>query len=112
MKANDSTLGRRGAGEAADWFVRVDSADEPSSAAALSAWLVAQPANERALERVELAVELGRRLAADPRSALYAEAVRAARSTPRRRWFRPLAWGGALAAGLLVAVLVVIDAGR
>ena len=98
------------AGEAGRWYVRLDSgaADD----AALSAWLDERPENERALERVELAVALGRRLAADPSSALHAAAAEAARARPRKRALAPsLAWGGALAAALLVAVFVVRDVG-
>jgi TolB-like protein len=96
------------AGEAGRWYVRLDTgaADE----AALSAWLEEKPENERAQERVELAVALGRRLAADPGSALHAAAAEAARAVPRRRALAPsLAWGGALAAALLVVVFVVRD---
>lgn len=95
--------------EAGRWYVRVDSgaADD----AALSAWLDEKPENERALERVELAVALSRRLAADPGSALHAAAAEAARTLPRKRVLAPsLMWGGALAAALLVAVFVVRDA--
>lgn len=96
------------AGEAGRWYVRLDAgvADE----AVLSAWLEEKPANERALERVELAAALGRRLAADPGSALHAAAAEAARALPRRRVLAPsVAWGGALAAALLVAVFVGRD---
>ena len=104
---NDDATGD--ADEAARWFVRVDSGSEPNVDAALAGWL-AEPGNERALERVELAVALGRRLAADPTSALYAEAARATERAPRRSprlgW---LVWGGALAAALLVAVFIVRD---
>ncbi len=98
------------AGEAGRWYVRVDAG--AADAAALSAWLDEKPQNERALERVELAVALGRRLAADPGSALHAAAAEAARALPRKHMrARPLAWGGALAATLLVAAFVVRDAG-
>ena len=94
------------AGEAGRWYVRLDAgaADET----ALSAWLDEKPENERALERVELAVALGRRLAAEPSSALHAAAAEAARPLRQNR-MGSLAWGGALAATLLVAVFVVRD---
>jgi TolB-like protein len=96
------------AGEAGRWYVRIDAGT--ADAAALSAWLDEKPENERALERVELAVALGRRLAADPGSALHAAAAEAARPPPRRRVLaRRLAWGSAMAAALLVAVFVVRD---
>jgi TolB-like protein len=94
------------AGEASRWFVRVDSGDD--GAEALLRWLEEQPANERAMQRVKLAVALGKQLAANPRSTLHAEAARAARLRPR---MRPLAWSGALAASLLVGVSVVRDVG-
>jgi TolB-like protein len=108
MKRTTQTRPGEDAGEAAARFVRVDSGSEP--AATLHTWLAADSTNERALERVELAVELGRRLAADPASALHAEAVRAAQRAPRRVLLAgSLVWGGALAAALLVAVFVVRD---
>ncbi len=97
--------------EAGRWYVRLDAgaADE----VALAAWLDEKPENERALERVELAAALGRRLAADPSSALHAAAAAAAQALPRKRVLaRSLAWSGALAAALLVAVFVVRDAAR
>jgi TolB-like protein len=110
MKPTDATHASEGADAAAHWFVRVDSGGEPATDAALAAWLCEQPAHERAMQRVELAVELARRLAADPNSALYAEAVRAA--SRRRRGvslMRPLAWGSAAAAVLLLAIFIARD---
>jgi len=111
MTRSDATDANDGADEAAARrFVRADSGGEPDSDAMLASWIAARPANERALQRVELAVELGRRLAADPASALYTEAARASQRAPRR--VPPvgrLAWGGALAAALLVVVFVVRD---
>src|SRR5688572_24884625 len=102
MKRRDATH----ADTAAERFVHFD-AGEPGAGAELAAWIDERPDNERALERVELAAELGRRLGSDPHSALYAEAANAARSTPRRRFVTPwLTKGGALAAALGVAVLV------
>ena len=90
--------------------MRID-AGEAGADTELTTWLAERDENERALERVELAVVLGKRLAADPDSALYAEAARAAGTGPRRRTaWRGLAWGGALAAMLLVVVLLVPDA--
>jgi TolB-like protein len=110
MNSSDATHGNGGADEAARRFVRADSGGEADADAPLASWLAARPANERALQRVELAVELGRRLAADPTSALYTEAVRATQRAPRRvhrvGW---LVWGGALAAAVAVAVFVVRD---
>jgi TolB-like protein len=93
--------------EASRRYVSVDAGER---GAELTEWLGERPEHERALERVELAVVLGRRLAADPTSALHAEAE-AARIAPRRRTTtRSLVWGGALAAAVvLVAVLVVPD---
>ena len=70
MKPSDAKDTDAGADAAAAWFVRVDSGSEPAADAALADWLAERPANERAMERVELAVELGRRLAADPAHAL------------------------------------------
>jgi TolB-like protein len=92
---------------AARGFVRAD-AGEPGADAELAKWLAERAENERALERVELAVALGKRLAAEPGSALHLESAAAARVEPRRRMpARALAWGGALAVSLLIAVLVV-----
>jgi TolB-like protein len=99
-----------GAEAAARKFVRADSGGDALADAALAGGLAAHPDNERALPRVELAVELARRLAAEPSSSLYAEAARAAERAARR--FRPanlLAWSGALAAALLIAVFIVRD---
>ena len=110
MKPSDAK-GTDGADAAAAWFVRVDSGSEPAADAALAGWLAERPANERAMERVELAVELGRRLAAEPGHALHAEAARAAgRRSHRALLVRTLAWSGALAAGLLVAIFIARDA--
>ena len=107
----DSTGNEAGAGEAAHRFVSVD-AGEQGADVALASWLAERPEHERALERVDLAAALAKQLAADPGSALYAEAAAAARLAPRRRIVvRALAWGGALAASLLVAVVVVRDGG-
>ncbi len=112
MTRKDSTNADSAQGEAARWFVRVDAGGSRDHLE-LAAWLEARPENERALQRVELAAALGRQLAADPSSALYAEAARAARIGPSRRSFaRALAWGGALAAALLVAVFIVRDPAR
>ena len=109
MKRIHSTHPVAAADEAAGRFVRFD-AGEPGAAAELASWVDERPENERALERVELAAELGRRLAFDPQSALYAEAAKAARSIPRRRIAAStLTLGGALAAALLVAIFVARD---
>ena len=111
MKPVDTKSTRSGPGEAARWFVRLDSGGEPGADAALAAWLAEQTANERAMERVELAVEVARRLAADPKHAVYAEVARAGsfaqRSAPL---IRTLGWTSAIAAGLLVAIFVARDA--
>lgn len=110
MKRRNPSDANAGADEAARWYVRLDSGSEPEADAELAAWLAAQPKNERAMERVELAAGLGRRLAADPSSALYSEAVSVVGRGPRGASFgRKLAWGGALAATLLVAVFIVRD---
>jgi TolB-like protein len=94
---------------AAGRFVSFD-AGAPGAGADLAAWVEERPANERALERVELAVELGRRLASDPHSALRAEAANVVRSIERRRIATAsLGFGGAMAAALVVAVLVARD---
>lgn len=109
MTRKDSTGNEAGAGEAAGRFVSVD-AGEQGADVALASWLAERPEHERSLERVELAVALGKRLAAEPGSALYSEAAAAARIEPRRlRPGRALAWGGALAAAVLLAVLVLPD---
>jgi TolB-like protein len=105
MTRNDAS----NAGEAAERFVRAD-AGAPGGAEALARWLAEHPANERALERVELAAVLGKRLAADPGSALFAEAATAARLKRQRRISSGvLAWGGAAAAAALVAALLIRD---
>jgi TolB-like protein len=107
MKQGNARGGRATAGEAARRFVRADAAERGADSE-LAAWLAERPEHERALERVELAAALGMRLAADPGSALYAEAAAAARVRPRPRIVgRVLAWGGALAAAVLVAVLLL-----
>jgi TolB-like protein len=99
-----------GPDDAARLFVGVDSRSDRDADAALVAWLDREPGNERAFQRVELAAELGRLLAADPTSALHAEALRAVRSSARRRpLVRAAIFGGALAAALLVAVVIVPD---
>src|SRR5215207_9760930 len=96
---NEASETNDGAEAAARRFVRADSGGDAFADAALAGWLAAHPDNERALQRVELAVELGRRLAADPASALHAEAARAARRASRHWRPAPLvAWGGAIAA--------------
>lgn len=112
MKQRNATSGGATTGEAARRFVRADGG-ESGADAELGEWLEERPENERALERVELVVALGRRLAADPGSALYAEAAAAARVRPRRRLAgRALAWGGALAAAVLVTVFLLPDSPR
>jgi TolB-like protein len=109
MTRKDATNAGSAPGEAARWFVRID-AGESRDAADFIAWLDLRRENGRAFERVELAAALGKRLAADPSSALHAEATRAARLGPRRQSLRrALTWGGALAASLLVAIVVVRD---
>ena len=107
-KWSDATDGAEEA--AARGFVRVDSGLEPDDDAQLVRWLANRSVNERAMERIELAVELGRRLAADPASPLHVEMLRAVQPRSRRRSLvAALAWGGALAAGLVVAVWVGRD---
>jgi TolB-like protein len=109
MKQGNATSGGATAGEAARRFVRVD-AGARGADAELAAWLAGPPENERSLERVELGVALGRRLAADPGSALYAEAAQAARLAPRRRARgRAFVWGAALVASLVAVFFVVRD---
>ena len=106
MTRTDST-GNEGADSAAHRFVSVD-AGELGADVALASWLDERPEHARALERVELAAALAKQLAADPSSALYAEAALAAQLASRRRpRRRALAWGGALAASVLVAIVVV-----
>jgi TolB-like protein len=110
MKRRDASEADDGADEAARRFVRADSGGDALADAALASWLAAHPRNERALQRVELAVELARRLAADPASPLHLEAAQAAQRWPGRlRRGRIVAWGGALAAALIVAALLVRD---
>ncbi len=110
MKENAATHSDLAGDEAAGWFVRVDAGADAADEAALARWLAERPQNERALERVELAAVLARRLAADPSSALYGEALFATRPTRRRRVLvRSLGWG-ALAGGLLAAFLLLSDA--
>jgi len=88
-------------------FVRVD-AGEHGAGREIAAWLDEQPENERALERVELAAALVRRLATEPGSALHAEAAAAARLQPHPRTMaRSLVWGGAVAAAVLMAALLL-----
>jgi TolB-like protein len=112
MTRKDSTGNEAGGGSAAHRFVSVD-AGEQGADVALASWLEERPEHERALERVELASALARQLAADPSSALYAEAALAARLASRRRpWGRPLAWGGALAAAVLVVVFSLPESPR
>jgi TolB-like protein len=95
------------AAEAARLFVRAE-AGEPGAAADLASWLDERPEHERALERIDLALGLGKRLAGNPVSALHFEALRAANAAPRRHALRyALAWGIALAAATLAAVLLV-----
>ena len=109
MTRKDSTGNEAGVGDAAGRFVSVD-AGEQGADVALASWLAERPEHERALERVELAVALGKRLAAEPGSALYLEAAAATRIEPRRlRPSRALAWGGALAAAVLLVVLMLPD---
>ena len=112
MTRKDFTEADGAAGEASRWFVRVDSG-EPGAATELATWLAERPEHERGMERVELAAALARRLAAEPSSALFAEAAQAARLEPHwRHWRRALAWGSAMAAGLLIAVFVLRDGAR
>ena len=110
MTRKDSTGNEAGAGEAAPKFVSVD-AGEQGADVALARWLEGRPEHERAFERVELATVLARKLAADPGSALYAEAAQAARLASRRRpWGRALALGGAFAAAVLAGVFLLPEA--
>ena len=108
MTRTDSTGNEAGAGTAAHRFVSVD-AGEQGADVALASWLAERPGHERELERVELAAVLGKRLAAEPGSALHAEAAAAALVRSRRWVGRALAWGGALAAAVLVAVFLLPD---
>jgi TolB-like protein len=107
MRRKDSTGNEAGGGLAAHRFVSAD-AGEQGADVALASWLDERPEYERALQRVELAAALARQLAADPSSALYAEAALAVRLASRRRpWGRVLAWGGGLAAAVLVVVFLL-----
>ena len=109
MTRKDSMGNEAGAGTAARRFVSVD-AGEQGADVALASWLAERPEHERALERVELAAVLGKRLAADPASALHAEAAAAVRFRPPRRMVaRALVSVGALAAAVLVAVFLLPD---
>jgi len=82
--------------DAAGWRVALDAApDDAALVARFGAWLDASPARERELERVELAIELARQLAADPDIA-------AAVSRPARRRWTPL--GLAAAAAVIIAI--------
>ncbi len=86
--------------DAAGWRVALDAAPHDAALSArFGAWLDASPAHERAIERVELAIELGRQLAVDP------EIAAAAARSPHRRW---TAVGLAAAAALLLAVATAI----
>jgi len=107
MSGTDSTDAAGTAAEAARRYVRAE-AGEHGAAADLASWLEERPEHERALERIDLAMALGKRLAESPVSALHFEALRAANAAPRRHALRyGLAWGGALAAAALAAVLLV-----
>jgi ferric-dicitrate binding protein FerR (iron transport regulator) len=77
MTRKDSTGDEAGGGEAAGRFVSLD-AGEQGADVALASWLAERPQHERALERVELAAVLGKRLAAEP-------GARCMRRLPRRR---------------------------
>ncbi|HET7608936.1 MAG TPA: hypothetical protein VFL84_09690 [Gammaproteobacteria bacterium] len=105
MTRTDSTGNEAGAGTAA-LFVSVD-AGEQGADVALASWLAERPDHERELERVELAAVLGKRLAAEPGSALHGEAAAAARVRSRGWVGRASAWGGALAAAVLVTVFLL-----
>lgn len=107
MSRTDSTDAPGTAAEAARLVVRAD-AGAPGAAAELASWLEERPEHERALERIDLAMALGKQLAGNPVSALHFEALRAANAAPRRHALRRgLAWGSALAAAALAAVLLV-----
>jgi TolB-like protein len=87
--------------EAAGWRVALDAApDDAALAARFGAWLDASPAHERAMERVELAIELARHLVTDP------EITAATRRPPRRR---RITLGLAAVAALAVAVTTAIS---
>jgi TolB-like protein len=112
MSGMDSTDAARTAAHAARRYVRAD-AGEPGAATELASWLEERGEHERALERIDLAVALGKQLAGNPVSALHFEALRAANAAPRRAALRyGLAWGSALAAAVLVAVLLAPGTAR
>lgn len=106
MRRRNATRADSPAHDAAERFVRAD-AGHPGGVDALAVWLAERPENERALERVELAVALGRRLAADSGNALSVEAANAARVERRRVSRGALMWGGAVAASVLAAFVVI-----
>jgi TolB-like protein len=107
MSRTDSLHAAGTGAEAARLFVRAD-AGEPGAAVDLASWLDERPEHERALERIDLAMALGKHLAGNPVSAVHFEALRAANAAPRRRALRHgLAWAGALAAASLVVVSLV-----
>ncbi len=102
LDANDQ------AEEAARRFVRADSGCDADEDVDLGRWLAERPVNERAMERVELAAELGRRLAADSASPLHVAMLQAAHPTLRRRPLPgALAWAGSVAAGLVMVAIWV-----
>ena len=107
MKRRDRLDANEQAEEAARRFVRADSGFDADADVELGRWLAARPANERAMERVELAAELGRRLAADPASPLHAAMLQAARRPLRRAPLAALVWAGAIAAGLVIGAIWV-----
>jgi TolB-like protein len=107
MSRTDSADADGTAAEAARLFVRAD-ARAPGAAADVASWLDERPEHERALERIDLALALGRELAHNPVSALHFEALRAANAAPRRHALRHgLAWGSAVAAAALAVWLLV-----
>jgi TolB-like protein len=84
--------------DAAGWFVALDAAPRDAKLEArYAAWLAASPAHERAVQRIEIALEVTRRLAADP--GLTAEISRRDRRAARLR-IGGLAAGVALAAAM------------
>ena len=106
MSAHDE----RAAGDpvdAAGWRVAVDAApDDAALAMRFGAWLDASPAHERAMERVELAIELARQLAMDP------EITAAGRAPRRRRVTLGLAAAAALAVAVAAAIAIAPWAAR
>ncbi len=87
--------------DAAGWRVALDAApDDVALAARFGVWLDASPAHERETERVELTIELARRLATDP------DIAAAASRSARRSWTR---LGLAAAAALVVVIATVIS---